>query len=65
MPPPWFLEPLGGSPQTAPPRIRPDMGIGVCNLGDEMKVKVIAIDEQGRVKLSRKAAMRDEQDGGE
>ncbi len=35
----------------------------VVNLGDVVKVKVIAIDEQGRVKLSRKAAMR-EADGG-
>ena len=31
----------------------------VCSVGDEMKVKVIAIDEQDRVKLSRKAAMRE------
>jgi polyribonucleotide nucleotidyltransferase len=34
----------------------------VVNIGDHVKVKVIAIDEQGRVKLSRKAAMK-EQDG--
>jgi polyribonucleotide nucleotidyltransferase len=33
----------------------------VCRLGDIVKVKVILIDEQGRVKLSRKAAMREEQ----
>jgi len=32
-----------------------------CKLGDELSVKVIAIDDQGRVKLSRKAAMREEQ----
>ena len=32
-----------------------------CKLGDELAVKVIAIDDQGRVKLSRKAAMREEQ----
>ncbi len=32
----------------------------VVKMGDVMKVKVIAIDDQGRVKLSRKAAMRDE-----
>ena len=31
----------------------------VCRVGDEMKVKVIAVDEQDRVKLSRKAAMRE------
>ena len=29
----------------------------VCSVGDEMQVKVIAIDEQDRVKLSRKQAM--------
>jgi polyribonucleotide nucleotidyltransferase len=32
-----------------------------CKLGDELSVKVIAIDDQGRVKLSRKAAIREEQ----
>jgi polyribonucleotide nucleotidyltransferase len=32
----------------------------VCKVGDILKVKVILIDEQGRVKLSRKAAMREE-----
>ena len=32
----------------------------VCNIGDKVRVKVIAIDEQGRVKLSRKAALREE-----
>ncbi len=31
-----------------------------CKLGDAMRVKVIAVDEQGRVKLSRKAAIMDE-----
>ena len=31
----------------------------VCSVGDEMTVKVIAIDEQDRVKLSRKQAMRE------
>ena len=31
----------------------------MCRVGDEMKVKVIAVDEQDRVKLSRKAAMRE------
>ncbi len=29
-------------------------------VGDEVRVKVIAIDDQGRIKLSRKQAMRDE-----
>jgi len=29
----------------------------VCNVGDEMQVKVIAIDDQDRVKLSRKAVL--------
>ncbi|MCK6457285.1 MAG: polyribonucleotide nucleotidyltransferase [Phycisphaerae bacterium] len=32
----------------------------VCKVGDMMKVKVIAVDEQGRIKLSRKQAMREE-----
>jgi polyribonucleotide nucleotidyltransferase len=31
----------------------------VCKVGDEMKVKVIAIDDQDRVKLSRKQALRE------
>jgi polyribonucleotide nucleotidyltransferase len=31
----------------------------VCKVGDQMKVKVIAVDEQDRVKLSRKVAMRE------
>ncbi|HTM53098.1 MAG TPA: polyribonucleotide nucleotidyltransferase [Pirellulales bacterium] len=31
----------------------------VCSVGDELVVKVIAIDEQDRVKLSRKQAMRE------
>ena len=29
----------------------------VCRVGDAMDVKVIAVDEQDRAKLSRKAAM--------
>jgi polyribonucleotide nucleotidyltransferase len=33
--------------------------VDVCKVGDEMLVKVIAIDDQDRVKLSRKAAMRE------
>ncbi|MGE9291037.1 MAG: polyribonucleotide nucleotidyltransferase, partial [Puniceicoccales bacterium] len=32
----------------------------VCKLGDELVVKCIGIDDKGRVKLSRKAAMADE-----
>ncbi len=31
----------------------------VCKLGDEMPFKVIAVDQQGRIKLSRKAALQD------
>ena len=31
----------------------------VCKVGDEMQVKVIAIDDQDRVKLSRRAAVRE------
>jgi polyribonucleotide nucleotidyltransferase len=31
----------------------------VCKVGDEMQVKVIAIDDQDRVKLSRKQAIRE------
>ena len=30
----------------------------VVKIGDMVKVKVIAIDDQGRVKLSRKAALK-------
>ncbi len=39
----------------------------VCRVGDVMRVKVIAVDDQDRVKLSRKAAMREmaESTGGE
>lgn len=32
----------------------------VCKVGDTLKVKVIAIDDQGRVKLSRKVVLREE-----
>ncbi len=32
----------------------------VVQIGDHVKVKVIAIDDQGRVKLSRRAALREE-----
>ncbi len=31
----------------------------ICSVGDSMKVKVIAVDEQDRVKLSRRAAMEE------
>ena len=31
----------------------------VINIGDEIKVKVLLIDDQGRIKLSRKAAMKE------
>ena len=34
----------------------------ICSIGDTIKVKVIAVDDQGRVKLSRKAVMREEQE---
>jgi polyribonucleotide nucleotidyltransferase len=36
----------------------------VVKLGDLIKVKVINVDEQGRIKLSRKAVLRDEGGGG-
>jgi polyribonucleotide nucleotidyltransferase len=36
----------------------------VCKVGDSMLVKVIAIDEQDRVKLSRRAAMHDSDEDG-
>ena len=36
----------------------------ICKVGDRMQVKVIAIDDQDRVKLSRKALMRDQNPGG-
>jgi polyribonucleotide nucleotidyltransferase len=32
----------------------------VCKVGDELEVKVIAIDDQDRVKLSRKAVLREQ-----
>jgi polyribonucleotide nucleotidyltransferase len=35
----------------------------VCKVGDTMQVKVIAIDDQDRVKLSRKAVLREAQGG--
>ena len=33
----------------------------VCKVGDEMQVKVIAIDDQDRVKLSRRVAMKEKE----
>lgn len=35
----------------------------VCKIGDTLQVKVLLIDEQGRVKLSRKAALREQKQG--
>ena len=35
----------------------------VCKVGDQMQVKVIAIDEQDRVKLSRKVLLREQNQG--
>jgi polyribonucleotide nucleotidyltransferase len=32
----------------------------VCKVGDHLQVKVIAVDEQDRVKLSRKAVLREQ-----
>ena len=29
----------------------------VCKVGDKMRVKCIAVDDRGRIKLSRRAAM--------
>lgn len=37
----------------------------ICKVGDRMTVKVIAVDEQDRVKLSRRAAMAEENGDGE
>ncbi len=34
----------------------------VVSVGDEVRVKVIAIDDQGRIKLSRKAAMQEDKE---
>ena len=39
-------------------------GGDVCRVGDIMRVKVIAVDDQDRVKLSRKAAMREQAEAG-
>ena len=32
---------------------------GVCKVGDIVKVKCLGVDDRGRIKLSRKAAMAD------
>jgi polyribonucleotide nucleotidyltransferase len=37
----------------------------VCRVGDTMRVKVIAVDDQDRVKLSRKAAIREQSENGD
>ncbi len=37
----------------------------VCKVGDRLQVKVIAIDDQDRVKLSRKALLREQSGGGQ
>ncbi len=37
----------------------------ICSVGDAMRVKVIAVDEQDRVKLSRRAAMEEDGAGSE
>jgi polyribonucleotide nucleotidyltransferase len=37
----------------------------VCQIGDLMQVKVILVDDQDRVKLSRKAVLREQGGGGE
>src|SRR5439155_16952749 len=37
----------------------------VCKVGDKMQVKVIAIDDQDRVKLSRKAVLREQRPKGD
>jgi len=36
----------------------------ICKVGDRIQVKVIAIDEQNRVKLSRKAVLAEQQEAG-
>jgi polyribonucleotide nucleotidyltransferase len=37
----------------------------ICKVGDQMEVKVIAVDDQDRVKLSRRAAMHENDDSQE
>jgi polyribonucleotide nucleotidyltransferase len=36
----------------------------ICRVGDIMRVKVIAVDDQDRVKLSRKAVLREQAGSG-
>ena len=36
----------------------------VCKVGDKLQVKVIAIDDQDRIKLSRKVLLREARGGG-
>jgi len=36
----------------------------ICRVGDVLRVKVIAVDDQDRVKLSRKAVLREAAEGG-
>jgi polyribonucleotide nucleotidyltransferase len=31
----------------------------ICKVGDEMLVKLISVDDQNRIRLSRKAALKD------
>ena len=35
----------------------------VCKLGDEMLVKILSIDDQGKIRLSRRAALKEDQEG--
>jgi len=35
----------------------------ICKVGDKLQVKVIAIDDQNRVKLSRKAVLAEQSEG--
>ncbi len=37
----------------------------VCQIGDEVRVKVIAIDDQGRIKLSRRTVLEEENANGQ
>ena len=37
----------------------------ICKPGDKLEVKVIAVDEQNRVKLSRKAVLAEQGGGGD
>ena len=37
----------------------------VCKLGDEMLVKILSVDDQGKIRLSRKAALKEKGEGDE